>query len=141
MKQYVETGKIRYALLDMPLGMHKLAPKAAEATHCSRDQGKFWEMHKSIMLNPQKLEDLNSYAESLNLDMAPFESCLETNKYADEIQKDIAVAKTLGITGTPSFVLAWTDPQNSGKVKGISLLRGAQPFAEFQKAIDQALAE
>lgn len=137
----MDSGKLRYALLDMPLGIHKLAFKAAEATHCSKEQGKFWEIHKGMMSDQSQLGELDSYAESINLDLAQFESCLETNKYADDVRKDIAVARNLGITGTPSFVLARTDPQNPGKVKGISLLRGAQPFASFKRAIDQALAE
>ena len=125
----------------MPLGMHKLAFKAAEATHCSKEQGKFWEMHKSMMADPTKLDTLNSYAESINIDIAQYETCLSTNKYADEIRKDIAVAKNLGITGTPSFVLARTDPKNPSKVKAIDLIRGAQSFPTFKQAIDQALAE
>lgn len=98
-------------------------------------------MHNGMMSNPNKLGEWNSYAETINLNLDQFESCMETSKYADEVRKDMAVAKSLGITGTPSFVLAWTDPKNPGKVKGISLLRGAQPFAAFQRSIDQALAE
>jgi protein-disulfide isomerase len=125
----------------MPLGMHKYAFKAAQATHCSQEQGKFWEIHDSMMSDQKKLGELNSYAESINLDVAQFEGCLNTNKYAGEVQKDIAVARKLGVTGTPSFVLTRTDPKDPKKVKGISLLRGAQQFAAFKRLIDQALAE
>ena len=125
----------------MPLGMHKLAFKAAEATRCSKEQGKFWEIHQSMMSDQKKLDTLSSYAESINLNVADFESCLNANKYADDVRKDIAVAKKLGITGTPSFVLARTDPKDPAKLRGVTSLRGAQPITAFIKAIDQALAE
>ena len=94
-----------------------------------------------MMSDQKNLSELNTYAESINLDIAQFENCLSTNKYADEIRKDMALAQKMGITGTPSFVLARTDPQNPAKVKGISLIRGAQPFPAFKQAIDQALTE
>jgi protein-disulfide isomerase len=121
--------------------MHKFALKAAEATHCSQEQGKFWEIHDGMMSDQKKLGELNSYAESIDLDIAQFEGCLNTNKYADEVQKDIRLARKLGVSGTPSFVLARTDPKDPTKVKGISLIRGAQPFAAFKRLIDQALTE
>jgi protein-disulfide isomerase len=140
-KQYVNSGKIRYALLDLPLSTHKLAFKAAEASHCAKEQGKFWEMHDRMFANQNALDQLNSHAESINLNVTQFENCLNANKYADEIRQDIAEASKLGITGTPSFVIATTDSGNASKVKGISLIRGMQQFAAIQFAIDQAIAK
>jgi hypothetical protein len=43
------------------------------------------------------------------------------------------------VRGTPSFVLARTDPNDPSKVEGISFIRGAQPFKAFKAQIDQAL--
>jgi protein-disulfide isomerase len=141
MKQYVDSGKIRYTVLDAPLPIHKLAAKAAEASHCAEEQGKFWEMHDQMMANQKALNDLSSYATSLNLDVPRFEECLKTDKYADQVNKDKAVASQLNISGVPGFVLALSDPQKPSKVKGISFIMGAQPFSVFQKEIDQALAD
>jgi len=121
--------------------MHNLAFNGAQASDCSKEQGKFWEYHQGIMSDQKKLSDLNSFAESIHLDLAQFEACLKTNKYAGEIRKDMDVAKSLGVTATPSFVLARTDPKNPAKVKGITLIRGAQPFSAFKQAIDQALSD
>jgi protein-disulfide isomerase len=137
----VDTGKIRYALLDLPLPMHKLAFKAAEASHCAADQGKFWEMHDSMMADQNALDALGSYAESIHLDIAQFQECLDSDKYADAVRQDMAKANQLGVTGTPSFVLASTNPEDPSKVKGLRLIRGAQPFSNFEQAIDQVLAE
>ena len=127
--------------MDMPLPMHKLAFSGSEASDCSKEQGKFWEYHQGIMSDQKKLNDLNSFAESIHLNLAKFEACMKTNKYAGEIRKDMDVAQKLGITATPSFVLARTDPKNPAKVKGITLIRGAQPFSAFKKTIDQALSD
>ncbi len=57
--------------LDMPLeAIHKQAFKAAEATHCAKDQGKFWEMHDRLFANQRKLEPWSAHAEALGLDVA-----------------------------------------------------------------------
>ena len=53
----------------------------------------------------------------------------------------MAEAQKAGASGTPSFVLAETDPADPTKVKGLSFLRGAQAFNAFKAAIDGALEE
>ena len=121
--------------------MHKLAFSTAEASACAKEQGKFWEFHKGIMSDQKKLNELNSYAESINLNLAQFESCLNTNKYGGEVRTDMAVATKLGVTATPSFVLARIDPKNPAKFKGVALIRGAQPFSAFKREIEQAFSE
>lgn len=124
----------------MPLPMHKLAFKAAEASHCAAEQGKFWEMHDSMMADQQTLDALESHAESIQLDLAQFQACLNTDKYAEAVRQDMADANKLGVTGTPSFVLTLTDPKNPSKVKGLAILKGAQPFDNFKRILDQALS-
>lgn len=98
-------------------------------------------MHDSMLANQKTLDVLKSYAESIGLDIEQFEACLNTDKYADEVREDMAVADKLGITGTPSFVLARTDPQNPSKVRGINYIRGALPFDAFKQTLDEALAD
>lgn len=137
--KFVDSGKIRYAIFDLPLSIHKLAFKAAEASRCARDQGKYWEMHDQMMANQSTLDDLVSNAESVNLDLTRFKSCMDSNKYTDEVSDDMNMAKLLGISGTPSFVLAVTDQEDPTKIKGFSIIRGNQPFAAFEHAINHAL--
>jgi protein-disulfide isomerase len=131
---------VRYAVLDLPLeSIHKLAFKAAEATHCAREQGKFWEMHDRLFANQRALEPWSAHAEVLGLDVARFEACLSSDKYAGEIRQDMAQARKAGASGTPSFILARTDPADPTKVKGLAFIRGAQPFSSFKAQIDRAL--
>jgi protein-disulfide isomerase len=139
LEQYISKGLIRYAVLDQPLSMHKMAAKAAEASHCADEQGKFWEYHNLTMSKQEWIEDLNSYAISLKLNTDQFDDCLRTNKYVGKIEKDISLAMKLGVNGVPGFILALSDPQHPTKMKGISFIRGAQPFSIFQKEIELAL--
>ncbi|OGG01427.1 hypothetical protein A2Z33_02735 [Candidatus Gottesmanbacteria bacterium RBG_16_52_11] len=52
MKDY--DGKVKLVYRHMPLSMiHPRAQKAAEASECARDQGKFWEFHDQLFKNQQ----------------------------------------------------------------------------------------
>jgi protein-disulfide isomerase len=140
-KEYVETGKLRYVFLDLPLeSIHKLAFKAAEAANCAGEQGKYWEMHDRLFENQKALEPWTAHAEAVGLDVAAFETCLASGRQADEIRRDMAEARKAGITGTPGFFLAYTDPKSSA-VRTVASLKGAQPFAAFKAEIDRLLAE
>lgn len=138
---YIKTGKVKYVFRDLPLNFHKQAFKAAEAAHCAGEQGKFWEMHDQMFQNNKALapEELTKYAEALQLNTSLFQQCLDSARYAADIKKDIAEANSVGITGTPTFLLGTIDPRD-GTVKVTKKLVGAKPFAEFKAAIDSLLA-
>ena len=131
---------IKYAVIDQPLPMHQHAERAAQAAHCASDQGKFWEIHKLMMSRQDSLNDPSSFARSLDLNISEFEDCLAAEKYRERVQNNIALARSLGITGVPGFVIGLVDSQNPGSVTGISSIRGAQPFSNFQKEIEAAIA-
>ena len=44
---YIETGKAKLVFVDLPF-LGRDSPKAAQASYCAEDQGKYWEYH--IML-------------------------------------------------------------------------------------------
>jgi protein-disulfide isomerase len=140
--EYVDTGKLRYVLRDLPLeSIHPQAFKAAEAARCAGDQGRYWEMHDVLFRNQRALgqAQLKHYAKGLSLEMALFEECLDNGRHADAVRADIAEAEAAGITGTPTFFLAVEDV--GGALKTLQKIRGAQPYAAFKSAIDAALAE
>jgi protein-disulfide isomerase len=121
--------KVSITFRDFPLPMHAEAPKAAEASHCADEQGKFWEMHDKMFANQRalKIEDLKGYAGELGLDGAAFASCLDSGKYADDIEKDKADGEMAGVSGTPAFF-----------INGV-FLNGARPFEQFKEVIDAEL--
>ena len=126
---------------DLPLeSIHPLAFKAAEATHCAGDQGKYWEMHDRLFANQRELarKDLSKHAEALGLDVAAFDRCLDSGKQVARIRKDMAEAQRLQTTGTPTFFLGLTDPKGS-QIKG-TRMAGAQPYEAFKAAIERLLS-
>ena len=140
-KEYVTSGKIRYAFVDFPLeSIHPLAFKAAEASHCADEQHHFWEMHDRLFANQEALkpEDLVGHAKALGLDTTAFKQCLDSGKYADRIKANVAAGEKFGVSGTPAVLLGISQ---GTEVKAVKLLVGSLPFSVFKEEIDQLLAE
>ncbi len=96
-------------------------------------------MHDRLFQHQRALEPWNGHAEALGLDVDKFEECLASGRYGAAVRKDMTVARAAGATGTPSFVLGYTDPNDPTKVKGITFMRGAKAYADFKAEIDKAL--
>jgi protein-disulfide isomerase len=127
---------------DLPLeAIHPFAMKAAEATHCAGEQGKYWEMHDRLFANQRELArpDLSKHAQALGLDVAAFDQCMDTGKSTARIRKDVAEAEKLQANGTPTFFVGLTSG-NGSQIKGIRIV-GAVPYQTFKQAIDRLLAE
>ena len=139
-KNYIETGKIRYVFSDLPLSMHAHAKKAAEAALCAGEQGKYWEMHDLLFSNQQALDNANliAYATKLELNVPAFQKALESGKYAAKVSANEAEAAKLGFTGAPSFAIGLTQP-NDGAIKVIKTIVGAQSYENFEREFADAL--
>jgi protein-disulfide isomerase len=128
-------------IVDFPLeSIHNQAFKAAEVAHCAGEQGKYWEMHDRLFENQKSFEPWTAHAEALGLKLPQFENCLNSGTYVKDIRKDQAQGQSAGITGTPAFFLALTNP-NSTKVRTLRSLKGAQPYPMIKAQIDALLAE
>lgn len=122
--------RIRIVWKDFPLtSIHPQAFKAAEAAHCAREQGKFWEFHDVLFANQQALlvESLKQYAVDLGLDAAAFNTCLDTSKYNDRVQQHMGIGTGLGVNSTPTTFV------NGRRVTG------AQPYEVFSAIIEEEL--
>jgi protein-disulfide isomerase len=141
---YVDTGKVRYVVRSFPLEqVHPLAEKAAEGALCAGDQGKYWPAHDRFFANQQKLavDEMPGHAAALGLDSAVFHECLTRGKYAAVVDSDLEEGHALDVRGTPTFFIGFTDAQNPRRIRAIRSLAGNLPFREFQKAIEESLAE
>ncbi len=121
---------VRLVFRQFPLhSIHPQAQKAAEASLCADDQGKFWEMHDAMFENQSALavEDLKSVAQRLELDAAVFDECLDSGKHADRVTADLQAGVAAGVTGTPAMFI-------NGR-----FLSGAQPYDAIAKVIDDEL--
>jgi len=96
--------KVTLVFKDFPLPMHHGAEKAAEAARCAGEQGKFWEYHDVLFYSRQiEVDALKEHARVLKLDGDKFDNCLDSGAEAAAVKQDLEEAKSLGLTGTPSF--------------------------------------
>ncbi|HUM09657.1 MAG TPA: thioredoxin domain-containing protein [Myxococcaceae bacterium] len=123
-------GKVRLVYRQFPLSFHPHAAKAAEASLCAADQGKFWEYHDVLFKNQKKLEptELKAHASEVGLDGQKFGQCLDSGDKKKAVDADQQAGLQAGVGGTPAFF-----------INGI-FLNGAQPIDEFKKVIDGELA-
>ncbi|HEY5219103.1 MAG TPA: thioredoxin domain-containing protein [Gemmatimonadaceae bacterium] len=135
MKEYVATGKVRFAFLNDPLPIHSHSVQAAEAAMCASAQGKFWPMHQELFATQAKWDspaDPASLFESLavkaGVNAAQWKICVSTHATLALIQADQARLRASGVQSTPTFFI------------GGETLVGAAPTATFRGALDSALA-
>jgi len=137
-KNFIDTGKARFVKRDLALDFHPNALKAAQAARCAGDQKKFWEMHDILSSNPNSLgpEAYAKYASAIGLDSGAFKACIESDKYVTDIRESGKGADSIGIAGTPSFVVGTV---TGDTLDGIKIV-GAQPYAVFEMVIKEYLA-
>ena len=128
-------GHIRYIYRDFPGVGGQNAVQAAQAAHCADDQGSFWEYHGLLFDNQMSpgrdagaMNDvLIGFADELGLDTETFTTCLESEKYLNNVIQDASEAQANGVRGTPSFFINGT------------FVSGAQPYDVFANIIDTEL--
>lgn len=109
-KDYVNTGRVRLAFLNMPLNIHRNALPAAEAAMCASAQNKFWPMHDSLFASQATWEQLanpsakfDSLAASLGLNMPRWRECTSKHLLLPLIEADRDRARQAGVGSTPTF--------------------------------------
>lgn len=144
-KDYIDTGKVKYVVRDLPLNFHENAPKEAEAAECAREQGGdtvYFQYHDEIFKRTTSngtglaLDQLAVIATDLGLDGVALQACLDTDTYKAEVEKDLADAEKVGATGTPSFFIGKSS--SDGIITGTPLI-GAQPYNLFKAELDKQL--
>jgi len=135
-KDYIDTGKIKYIYKDFAVVGGE---KAAEASHCAQEQGKFWEYHNLLFgeqtpgneqadrIKWQDPKTHEAYAKKLGLDAKTLVDCFNSGKYESMVTQSTQEAIQNGGQGTPFFLI------------NNSPISGAQPYSVFQAAIDSAL--
>ncbi|HLY52202.1 MAG TPA: thioredoxin domain-containing protein [Steroidobacteraceae bacterium] len=135
---YIDTGKLRFIARDLPLEIHAAAQTAAEAAHCAGEQGRFWEMHAALLGGAGDLAQggIEARAKALGLDLPRFRACVAQGKYASVIEAHVREADSVGINGTPGFIIGRAA---HGVLTG-QRLEGAAPYASFDSYLRELLA-
>ncbi|MGB0588168.1 MAG: redoxin family protein [Myxococcota bacterium] len=87
--------------------MHEGACRAARASICMQEQGKFWDAHALLYNNQKKFSDaeLKGYVEQLGGDVAAYESCYASERPMAKIKEDVQLAAKMKIQGTPRIYI------------------------------------
>lgn len=134
-RDYIRTGKIRFAFVNYPVAQHRFAVVAASAAMCAGAQQKFWPMHDSLYAQQSKWIATNNpagifrdIARGINVDMKAWNDCFANDRVAALIQSDHDRLRDAGVHGTPSFFI------------GVRGLPGDPGLAALRAIIDSALA-
>jgi len=129
-KQFVSEypDQVKVIFRDFPLSGNG----PALAANCAFEQGRFWEMHDKLFYNQEDLSDtvIKNIANDLRLDMDLFNSCYDSQKYQEDIQKDLAIGVKAGVEGTPTIFI------NGEKFAGVipqSILEQILYAIEYEK--------
>lgn len=134
---FIRTGQIRYVFRDLPIAqLHPEAARAHEASRCADEQGRFWQLHPRLFSPAGTHTDaaLDTEAAAAGLEMGAFRACLASGRTSTDVQGSVAMALSLGATGTPSFFLGIRNLETD-EVEILEAIIGAQPFAAFENAI------
>jgi protein-disulfide isomerase len=139
-KNYVETGKVKIMFKDL-IVVGEDSVSAAHAAHCAKDQEMFWAYHFTLYNNWNgegtgwiTNNNLNRFAEDLELDMNEFSECMSDNRWNDLILASQKDGQALGVSGTPAFFLI-------GPTDHVSKIDGAQPYSVFVEVFEAELAK
>lgn len=129
-ERYADQVQIVYRQFPLT-SIHPFAFKAAEASLCANEQGKFWELHDAMFADQTKLTvtELKVTARRIGMDERKFSSCLDAGRYAAQIQADEREGQLLGINGTPALF-----------INGVYVEGGAVPFSTLASLIDRELS-
>lgn len=107
--------KILFVFRNFPItSIHPNAKAAAAAAEAAGLQDKYWEMHDLIFESQNSWKDLSSsertdkfksYAEQLGLDVDRFTTDLSSADINKKLAYDMALAKKVGVSATPTFIL------------------------------------
>ncbi|MCB1511914.1 MAG: thioredoxin domain-containing protein [Hyphomicrobiaceae bacterium] len=100
-----EDTNVRIVFKEFPIfGEH--SQFAARAAMASREQGKYWDFHVAMMKARRVTKDnVLQIAQRVGLDVEKLKKDMENAKYAAALHRNATIAQTLGIEGTPGFII------------------------------------
>jgi len=136
MKDYVETGKVRWKYVSFASGQFANGLAAAYAAECAGEQGVFTPMSKSLYERQADWKNLGEpypvfeeLAREAGADADEFQTCIAEQRPRPRVRSGVLSGARLGVRGTPSFL-----------VNGVPLM-GAQPVEWWNDAFTAIAAD
>ena len=133
--KYVKNGKVKVVFNHYAfIGDESI--RAAEASECANDQGKFWELVDTLY-NNQGGENvgafsdanLEKFAQQVGLDMDKYRTCMSNHTHLAKIQTSTQNGSARGVNSTPTLFI---DGQ---------LVRGAITLVKFESIVGSKLRQ
>jgi protein-disulfide isomerase len=135
-RDYVQTGKVKLAFLNFPLGSHRHAVPMAEAAMCAAAQGKFWGFHDAVFATQPQWSGLGDVALTIDaagkqagVEETAFKTCRTQRHTKLLVEEDQRRGSSAGVNGTPAFFI------------GSQAASGAIPAPKFFAIVDAELAK
>ena len=133
-REYVQTGRVRWVFVNLPLSMHRNAVPAAELAMCAARQGRFWPVHDLLFATQERWAGLAEpgrlflqLADSAGVDRDSVTACVRAAATREIVRADAEGAVRSGARSTPSFY-----------IEG-GILVGAQPAEVFRAVLDSII--
>ena len=111
-QRLIDTGRLRWRYRDFPLQQHPFSRLAAHSAACADEQGKYWEQHRRIYEGQQDWAESSDaapgfrrYAQLNGLDLARYDACMKSAKYAGRIQASYDEGVRAGVNSTPTLLI------------------------------------
>lgn len=134
-EKLVESGKAAFVWIYT--NGHGNGEMGTKALYCAHEKGDFWPAHNKLMTNEgynllnnsvkndkTKSQELADFLASVT-NATDLKTCLDNGKYDDKISEDVAIAGSIGISGTPGFYINTTN------------FPGAYAWDEMKSAIEE----
>lgn len=112
-ERLIKTGRLRWRYRDFPLQQHAYSRLAAHSAACADEQGHFWDQHQRIYEGQSEWSEarnaagiFHDYAKAVGLDLARYDACMSSGKYAGRIQASQEEGSRLGVASTPTLMVA-----------------------------------
>lgn len=128
---FTTPGKVYWRFVPFVLGMFPNAQEAAEGSVCAAEQGRFWQMHDKLYARRKEwMGSKNAkvlvarIAASAGVEPSAYSKCLKSGTATATVARNNALAKSMYVRGTPTFVI-------NGE-----LVQGALPREVFVKGLE-----
>ncbi|MDA0327801.1 MAG: thioredoxin domain-containing protein [Gemmatimonadetes bacterium] len=136
--QFIDAGLVEWKFVPYITGMFDNSLAATEAAECTyvqsaaafeRLNARLWDDQSVWKGADAPAPVVRAWAAELGIDMMAFDACLESDSQINRIASSTALAREIGVRGTPTFIVIGYPP-----------LQGALPLAVFQDVLTRVYA-